>query len=471
MTIALNASKDQTPRRTARPAAPITPPDDDSPRPGLSLPDVLAAFGGGDSGSTPAWLQQRRQAARARAARLGFPTAKDEEWRFTPITPLLHLPLHPARPPARPLTAGDIAPFAFGLEGCRLVFVDGHFCAELSALPAAGGDLQAASLRAALAGNAPELERHLARIAGEEAMVFTALNTAFFQDGAMVCAAPGKVIAQPVHLLFIATAGEAGAAAHVRNLIVAGAGSEMKVLETYVSLSDAPHFTNTVTELVLGAEARLDHCKIQEENERAIHLSAVHAQQGRGSHWTSHSVSTGARLARHQIQTIFHGENAGCLLNGLYLVRGGQLADHHTVVDHAQPRCESHEFYHGVLSGRARGVFNGKIFVRQDAQKTNAKQTNRNLLLSDEAVVNTKPQLEIFADDVKCTHGATVGQMDEEAIFYLRSRGIGLEHARRIMIRAFASDVVDRIPLEPVRAHLNLMLTERFKDTEESPPP
>jgi Fe-S cluster assembly protein SufD len=440
-------------------------PDAHQPPPSMSLAAVLAAFRDAAPDTAPAWLKSRRQAALSSAVELGFPTAKDEEWRFTPITPLLELPLHPARPPARRLTAGEIAPFTFGLEGCRLVFVDGWFCPELSLLPAPGGDLQAVSLRAALAGNAPELERHLARVAGGGALIFTDLNTAFFRDGALVCAAPGKVIAQPVLMLFIATAGEAGAAAHVRNLIVAGAGSEMKILETYVSLSGAPHVTNTVTELVLGAEARVDHCKIQEENHRAIHIAAVQARQERGSHWTSHSVSTGAQLARHQIQTVFDGENGFCLLNGLYLIGGGQLADYHTVVDHARPRCESHEYYHGILSGSARGVFNGKIFVRQDAQKTNAKQTNRNLLLSDDAVVDTKPQLEIFADDVKCTHGATVGQMDEEALFYLRSRGIGLEHARQIMIRAFAGDVVDRIPLEPVRAHLNIMLTERFKDS------
>jgi Fe-S cluster assembly protein SufD len=362
------------------------------------------------------------------------------------------------------LTPAEIAPFTFGLESCRLVFVDGHFCARLSSLPAPDSGLQAGSLRAALAGHVPELETHLARVAGGEAIVFTALNTALFEDGAFICALPGKVITQPVHLLFIASAAEPGASAHVRNLIVAGPRSEVKILETYVSLSDAPHYTNTVTELVLGAEARLDHCKIQEENTRAIHIAAVQAQQDRGSHWTSHSISIGARLARHQIESVFQGENGCCILNGLYLARGDQLADHHTVVDHARPHCESHEYYHGILSGRAHGVFNGKIFVRQDAQKTNAKQNNRNLLLSDEAVINSKPQLEIFADDVKCTHGATVGQMDEEAVFYLRSRGIGLDHARQIMVRAFASDVVERIPLEPVRAHLNLMLTERFKD-------
>jgi Fe-S cluster assembly protein SufD len=433
------------------------------PHPTLSISDALAAFAQGNASAAPAWLQQRREAALAHAVKLGFPTPKHEEWRFTRITPLLQLPLHPA-PPARRLAAEEITPFAFDLDGFRLVFVDGLFCAELSSLPAPGDDLQAGSLRAALAGRAPELEAHLTKIASDEAVVFTALNTAFFQDGAFVCAAPRKIIAQPVHLLFIATAEEAGATAHVRNLIVAGARSELKILETYVSLSDAPHFTNAVTELVLGEEAKVDHCKIQEENKRAFHIAAVQAQQAQGSHWTSHSVSIGAHLARNQIQTVFHGEHGQCILNGLYLARGEQLADHHTVVDHAQPRCESHEFYHGVLSGRAHGVFNGKIFVRQDAQKTNAKQNNRNLLLSDDAVIDTKPQLEIFADDVKCTHGATVGQMDEEAIFYLRSRGIGLEHARQIMVRAFASDVVGRIPLKPVRAHLNLMLTERFKD-------
>ena len=460
MTTALDHKPDKTPP----PAAPAAPPEARPSRSGLSLADVLAVFARDEAGPDPAWLKGRRQDALAHAAKLGFPSDKHEEWRFTRITPLLQLPLHPARPSARQLTPAEIAPFTFGLESCRLVFVDGHFCARLSSLPAPDSGLQAGSLRAALAGHVPELETHLARVAGGEAIVFTALNTALFEDGAFIRALPGKVITQPVHLLFIASAAEPGASAHVRNLIVAGPRSEVKILETYVSLSDAPHYTNTVTELVLGAEARLDHCKIQEENTRAIHIAAVQAQQDRGSHWTSHSISIGARLARHQIESVFQGENGCCILNGLYLARGDQLADHHTVVDHARPHCESHEYYHGILSGRAHGVFNGKIFVRQDAQKTNAKQNNRNLLLSDEAVINSKPQLEIFADDVKCTHGATVGQMDEEAVFYLRSRGIGLDHARQIMVRAFASDVVERIPLEPVRAHLNLMLTERFKD-------
>lgn len=464
MTTTLDQSQEQASIQATWPVPATASKDSPPPRPPLTMADALAAFALGDPAPAPDWLKERRHTALALAAQQGFPTTKDEEWRFTRLTALLQQPLHSAKPPARRLTAADIAPFIFGLECHRIVFVDGHFCAEISSLPAPGGELQIGSLRAALAASAPELEAHLTRVATDETAVFTALNTAFFHDGALVYAAPGKVITRPVHLLFIATASEAGATVHVRNLIVAGARSEMKILETYVSLGEAAHFTNTVTGLVLGAESRVDHCKIQEENKRAFHIATVQAQQDKGSHWTSHSISIGARLARHQVQTLFQGERGQCILNGLYLGQGEQLTDHHTVVDHAKPRCESHEYYHGILSGRAHGVFNGKIFVRQDAQKTNAKQNNRNLLLSDDAVIDTKPQLEIFADDVKCTHGATVGQMDEEAIFYLRSRGIGLEHARQIMVRAFASDVVERIPLEPVRAHLDLLLSHRFQD-------
>jgi Fe-S cluster assembly protein SufD len=465
MTTTLDHSPDQARARGSFPAA-TAPGNADNNGAGhaLSMTEFLAAFAKGDAAPGPAWLKSRREAAGAQAAAAGFPTTDDEEWRFTRVAPLLKLPLHPVNAPSRRLTREEIAPYTFGLDCWRLVFVDGHFCAELSSLPEPGGSIQGGSLRAALTGGAAELERHLTRGASDEANVFTALNTAFFQDGALLIAAPGKVIDRPVHLLFLAATTEAGATSHVRNLIVAGERSELKVLETYASLADGQTFTNAVTELVIGDEAHLDHCKIQEEGRRSFHIATVAAQQGRHSHWTSHSISTGAQLARHQIQTLFQAEGGNCLLNGLYLAHGDQRVDHHTVVDHAQPRCESHEFYHGVLSGRAQGVFNGKIFVRQDAQKTNAKQTNRNLLLSESAVIDTKPQLEIFADDVKCTHGATVGQIDEEAVFYLRARGIGLERARQIMVRAFASDVVGRIPLEPVRSYLNQMLVERFKD-------
>jgi Fe-S cluster assembly protein SufD len=274
----------------------------------------------------------------------------------------------------------------------------------------------------------------------------------------------GSAIEQPIHLLFIATGHDEGAVVQPRNLILAAPGSSVKILESYVSLGSAAQMTNAVTEMVLGEGASIEHCRLQDENLHAFHISTVQAQQAKDSRWLSHSVAVGGRLARHNVNTVLAGPGAEGVLNGLYLGRGEQLIDHHTVVDHAQPHCESHEYYHGILAERSHGVFNGKILVRKDAQKTNAKQTNRNLLLSDNAVIDTKPQLEIFADDVKCTHGATIGQLNQEALFYLQARGIGLENARRMLIRAFANDMVERIKLEPVRAALEEMLTQRFAD-------
>ena len=411
----------------------------------------------------PPWIKQIRKSAFARFAEVGFPTARNEDWKFTNIAPLLKLPFHPLEAPSRTLACEEVEPFRFGArEGRLLVFVDGHFAPKLSSLPDDEDGLQLGSLRAMLENNSREIEKHLAHYASD-ANAFTALNTAFFQDGAFVSVPAGRVVEDPVHLLFIAATNEPGAALHPRNLILAQKRSAVKILETYVSLTDAPYFTNAVTEIVVEPDAQIEHCKIQRESENAFHLATIKTNQNKNSRWTSHSISSGARLARNDIQSVLNAEGAECILNGLYLGRGEQLVDHHTVVEHAKPNCESHEFYHGILDGKSRGVFNGKIFVQQDAQKTNAKQTNRNLLLSDDAVVDTKPQLEIFADDVKCTHGATVGQLDEDAIFYLRSRGIGLENARRMLIHAFAHDVVERINLEAVRAELDKFLMERFE--------
>ena len=252
---------------------------------------------------------------------------------------------------------------------------------------------------------------------------FAALNAAFFQDGGFVYVPAGKRVEAPIHLLFISTAKEAGATSHPRNLILAEKGSQVTVLESYVSTGEAAYFTNAVTELVLGEGAVVEHCKFQDESRSAFHMAAVHAQLGRGCNFISHSIATGARLSRNNIRTALAGEGVECILNGLYLTRGDQLADHHMVVEHAQPHCNSHEYYNGILDGRSKGVFHGRILVRPAAQKTDAKQTNKNLLLSEDATVDTKPQLEIYADDVKCTHGATVGQLNEESIFYLRAAG------------------------------------------------
>ncbi|MGO8699832.1 MAG: Fe-S cluster assembly protein SufD [Limisphaerales bacterium] len=426
------------------------------------LAAVLASLGSVPVKANPPWLKPIRAQARQSLETLGFPTTRHEEWRFTNISPLLQLPLHPAAANGRQLAAGDLAPFRLEADGPCLVFVDGWYREDLSRAPKQKGGLQLASLRAGLAGNASELEAHLGRHAGYTESFFTALNTAFFQDGAFVSVPAGLTVEQPVQLLYVSAASPPGAAVQARTLVLAGKASSLKIVESYVSVSASPHFTNAVTELVLEADARVEHCRLQNENDRAFHVSTVQAVQARGSHWISHSIAAGARLARNQVQTLLSGEGAEAILNGLYLGRHEQLIDHHTVVDHAQPHCESHEFYHGILADRSHGVFNGKIFVRQDAQKTNAKQTNRNLLLSADASVDTKPQLEIFADDVKCTHGATVGQLNDEALFYLRSRGIGAEQARRMLIRAFANDVVERVTIAPAREQLDRLLQDRF---------
>jgi Fe-S cluster assembly protein SufD len=425
--------------------------------------DGMAAANAG--ANNPPWLQPRREAARAKLGELSFPSTSQEEWRFTNIAPLLQLPLHVAAANGRHISAPDLEPFRFAGSHV-LVFVDGRFREDLSSPPAKGAAWTASSLQGRLAAGDAGLEKHLARHASFDANFFTALNTAFFYDGAFISVPAGAVMDQPVQLLFVAASERPGATVQARNLILAEANSELKLIETYVSLTSLPHVTNTVTEVFLGPQARLEHCLLQNENQGAFHIAAVQAVQCRGSHWVSHSIATGAQIARNQIQTLLLEEGAEAILNGLYLAQGEQLIDHHTVVDHAAPHCESHEFYHGILTDRSHGVFNGKIFVRPAAQKTNAKQTNRNLVLSENAVIDTKPQLEIFADDVKCTHGATVGQLNDEALFYLRSRGIGAAQARRMLIRAFAADVVERISIEPVREQLEQLLTDRFQKVE-----
>jgi len=422
----------------------------------------------GARGPGPAWLQTLRQNARARLEETGFPTTEQEEWRFTSVAPLLQWPLRAAEPAARGVGPADIEPYRIAGEGYCLVFVNGRFRAELSNLPGPGAPVQAGSLRAQWNGGASEWEKHLARHADCRANFFTALNTVSFEDGAFVIARANAVVEQPVQLLYLTASEQPGAVVHPRNLIVANTGGSVKVIETYASLTEAAHLTNAVTELVLGPGARVEHGRLQNENESAYHIAAVQAVQDADSRWLSHSIATGARLARNQIQTLLNARGAEAVLNGLYMARGEQLSDHHTLIDHAQPHCQSHEFYYGILSGRSHGVFNGKIFVRQDAQKTNAKQTNRNLVLSESAVINTKPQLEIYADDVKCTHGATVGQLNSEALFYLRSRGIGAALARRMLIRAFANDAVERITVAPARESLEKLLTERFERLDAS---
>lgn len=419
----------------------------------------------GSAADAPAWLTSLREAGIARFGECGFPTVRDEDWRFTNLAPLAKLPFRPVTERTDDgLTSEALLHFPLGaLESTRLVFVNGLFAPEFSSHAPQASGLVISSLKAALATDAATLEPHLARYATVEQSAFTALNTAFFQDGAFIQVPAGHAVAQPVHLVYVTTAKRSGAATHPRNLILVAAGSQLTVVESHVTTSDTAYFTNAVTEIVAGDEAVVEHCKFQDENTSAFHLSALYAKLGRGSNFVSHSIATGARLSRNNLRTELAGEGLEAILNGLYITKDDQLADHYMVVDHAKPHCASHEYFNGILDDKSKGVFHGRILVRPDAQKTDAKQTNKNLLLSDDTTIDTKPQLEIYADDVKCTHGATVGQLNEESIFYLRARGIGAEMARRMLIHSFAGEIIGRIRHKPLREELDALIWHRLE--------
>jgi len=412
----------------------------------------------------PEWLEPVRRAAMERFARTGFPPARDEEWRFTPIAPIVQGSWRPASGGAAELSRAQLSPFVFGhTDWTTLVFVNGVFSDALSSVGALPPGVRVASLAEALRSNGGLLHPHLTRHAPIEISPFTALNTAFFAEGGLVHVAANVDLSAPVHLLFVTTVEAGGAVAHPRNLIVVDRGARASIIESYVTLAPGQsYWNNPVTEVAVGAGAWVEHTRIQRESESAYHVGLTHVDQQRDSHYRSFSLSMGGALARHNLHVRLNDENIETLMYGLYLTRGDQVADNHTAIYHDQPNCRSWEVYKGILDGHSRAVFNGKVFVKPEAQKTDAKQTNRNLLLSDWARVNTKPQLEIFADDVKCTHGATVGRLDEVARFYARSRGIPAAAADRLLTYAFAAEVVDEVALAPVREELDRLLLDRL---------
>jgi Fe-S cluster assembly protein SufD len=415
----------------------------------------LAAFDrlGASEAGGPAWLRSARARAIARFEALGFPTTRDEDWRFTSVAPIAEHAFEPAPDLAGRLTAHDLSRFAFaGAAAAQIVFVDGRYAPALSTPGPLPKGLWLGSLRSALATSPELVEPHLTRLAAFERHAFVALNTALFEDGAFLFVPAKLVVETPVHVLHVATA--PGAVSHPRALLVANEDSQVRIVESFVGLGAESYFSNAVTEIVVGQHAVVDYYRVQRESLQASHIGSLHVHMDRSANFSSHSIALGGALTRNDVFAVLDGEGGECTLNGLYIADGRRVVDNHTTIDHAKPRCDSHEVYKGILAGRAQGVFNGKILVRPDAQKTNAKQTNRALLLSDQAQINTKPQLEIFADDVKCTHGAAVGQLDDDAIFYLRSRGLDLAQARAILIQAFAGDILGRIRLEPLREQL-----------------
>jgi Fe-S cluster assembly protein SufD len=412
----------------------------------------------------PEWLEPLRRAAADRFATVGFPASRDEEWRFTPIGPIAQATWRPSPGVAAKVAAERLAPFVFGQpEWSTVVFVNGAFSESLSRIADLPRGVRAGSLGEALRADGAVLRTHLARHAPIDGSPFTALNTAGFRDGGLVHVPAGLDLERPVHFVFLTTADAEGTAIHPRNLIVMERGARASVIESYVTLApDGVYWANPVTEVVAAAGSWLEHTRIQRESERAQHVGLTHVDQARDSHYRSFSMAMGGALARHNLHVRLNDENIETLMYGLYLTRGDQVVDNHTAIFHDQPKCRSWEVYKGVLDGRSRAVFNGKVFVQPAAQKTDAKQTNRNLLLSDLAKVDTKPQLEIFADDVKCTHGATVGRLDDVALFYARSRGVPKEAAERLLTYAFAAEVIEEVALEPVRRELDRLVLQRL---------
>ena len=413
----------------------------------------------------PKWLAPVRKAGIASFADQGFPTLHDEDWRFTNIAPIAKLNFQLAKEVSVNGAESkllDEAAFT-KLPGQRLVFVNGFFSAKLSGIKPVSGGVRIENLSAALAKDSALIEKHLGKYAHTASNTFAALNQAFFTDGAFIFVPQGVEVAEPVQLIYISSAKNSGEVILPRNLVIAEPSSKLTVVESYISTGDVAYFTNAVTELLAGDNAAVEHIKLQDEAADAFHIATIAGEFGRASNVTVHSFALGAKLSRTNIRTKLAGEGLECILNGLYLTKDEQLADHHMIVEHAQPHCASHEYFNGILDDKSKGVFHGRIYVHPIAQKTDAKQTNKYLLLSDDATADTKPQLEIYADDVKCTHGATIGQLNDESIFYLRARGIGRESARRMLIHAFAGEIIERIKCEPAREVIDKLVWNRLE--------
>lgn len=408
---------------------------------------------------TPPWLARLRRAGIARFEQVGFPNAKQELWRWTNLAPLTRTAFEPAGVVGPDLARPLVEEYTLRREGAaEVVLVNGHFSPELSQVGKLPRGVRVSGLAQAVASEADQavLERHLGKYASIERNPFVALNTGLVRDGAYVFLPAGTKLQQPIHVLLIATGGEKPVAAHPRVLVVAEDDVEATIVESYVGERDNPraYFTNAVTEIVAGAGCHIDHCRLQQESLAAFHVSTMQVELGRGTHVVSHACTIGGRITRNDLNCVMNGEGAYATLNGLVLIGGEQHVDNHTLLHHEKPNCPSHELYKHVLDGRASAVFKGQIFVQKDAQKTDSKQTSKTLLLSDDAYMNSQPALEIYADDVKCTHGSTTGPVDEDMVFYLRTRGISLEAARHVLTYAFAADITRRIRVEPVRRRI-----------------
>jgi len=421
------------------------------------------AFAAGRPAGEPGWLAARRKDAMSAFSAQGFPTTRDEDWRYTSVAAIARTPFEPGVPGPKALRREHVEAAALPVYACSLfVFVNGRFAPELSAKPAQAGEVAVRSLAVALAESPAGLEPLLARRAPVEGAPFVALNTAFLDDGALVEIAPGAKLTAPVHVVHVTCPGGRETISQPRCLVLARSGCEATVIEDHVSIGDGGFFTNAVTEIEIEAGARLDYVKLQREAPVGHHVAAVHAGLARDARFGAVTLSLGGALTRTDFTARLEGAGAECTMDGLYVASDRQLVDNHTTIDHVAPHGTSRELYKGILDGRSRGVFRGRVIVRKDAQKTDSKQTNKNLLLSRDAEADSKPQLEISADDVKCSHGSTIGQLDEDSLFYLRARGIDEVDARRLLLRAFAAEVTRAIREEPLRSEIETLVLARL---------
>ena len=412
-------------------------------------------------------VHELRRSAISKFSELQFPTTRDEEWKYTNISPLLKHDFVPVQKSAEDYEF-EVNHFLFDkMEHSLIVFINGMYSSGLSKIKDLPKGVVVKSLSEAIKEDNPIVKRHLGQYADFKNHIFTSLSAAFVQDGAFIYIPDGKVVEDPIHILFLTISDNQKILVQPRNLFVAGKNSQFTIIEHFASTSDEDiYFTNSVTEIVTEENAFVDHLKVQEESKKAFHIGRMDVHQERNSNFVSHLISFGAAISRNDFNSRFNDDGGESMLNGLFLIEGTQLFDAHTLIDHAKPHCNSHEHYKGILMGSSRGVFNGKVIVRKNAQKTNAFQENNNIILSDDALANTKPQLEIFANDVKCSHGATIGQLDNDAMFYLKTRGIGVDRAKAILIHAFASDVVRYIKVNAVREYIESILKKKFHEDQ-----
>ncbi|HEV7843674.1 MAG TPA: Fe-S cluster assembly protein SufD [Pyrinomonadaceae bacterium] len=427
--------------------------------------EMFAALKGKSAGHEASWTKRLREDAMERFEQLGFPTTFDEEWKYTNLAAITKQRFEPgSESKSVKLDGNALESFVYPeAKGSQLVFVDGVYSPALSSLEALPKGVIAENLADALNGERAEIVREkLARSADYNENGLTALNTAFVSEGAFVLIPKGVRVEAPIHLLFLTAPQRSPTVAFPRVLIVAEAQSEATVVESYASMGDGRYWTNAVVEVVLKDGARLEHYKIQRESLQAFHTATTQIELGADSSFDTTAITFGAELSRHNINVMMNARGAECHVDGLYMVSTGQHTDTHSLIEHAQPYCTSRQLYKGILDGKSRAVFNGKVFVREGALQTDAQQTNRNLLLSNEARVDTKPQLEIFADDVKCAHGATVGQLEEEELFYLVSRGLKPELAQNLLTYGFAEEVINKIKIESIKAQLDEAVLNRL---------